>query len=236
MRTVGFSTGALARGDFRRGIDMQLSRAGARSAIELSALRDHELEPLVAAIPDLQLDRFEYVSFHAPSRLGRLSEDDVISAVRRLPENWPVVVHPEIIATPTKWRGLGARLCVENMDNRKTSGRTVGEMRDWFAVLPEARFCLDVGHARQIDPTMTVALLMLTEFSERLAQIHWSEVGPAGEHLPVHALAALAFGRVAHRIPESCPIIIESVIDADRMSREIETVRRVFDSAATFAA
>src|SRR5260221_12550604 len=43
------------------------------AAIELSALRDHELRPLIEALPRLEIDGFAYVSLHAPSRLGNLS-------------------------------------------------------------------------------------------------------------------------------------------------------------------
>ena len=34
------------------------------------------------------------------------------------------------------------------MDKRKAVGRNVEELQKFFWVLPEARFCLDVGHAR----------------------------------------------------------------------------------------
>lgn len=154
MRRIGFSTGALAKGDFRRGIEMQ---AGVFAAIELSALRDHELEPFIEAIPNLPLDGFDSISVHAPGRLGQLSEEEAVRLLSRVPAAWPIVVHPDIVVTPEKWTAFGAQLCLENMDNRKTRGRTVDEMREWFAALPDARFCLDLGHARQIDPTMSVA-------------------------------------------------------------------------------
>lgn len=68
------------------------------------------------------------------------------------------------------------------MDNRKPSGRTVSELRELFRQLPEASFCFDIGHAKQIDPTMASAILMLREFGGRLKQVHMSDVGPAGEH------------------------------------------------------
>ena len=45
MRRVGFSTGALARGDFRRALQMLAGKNV--SAVELSALRQDELMPLV---------------------------------------------------------------------------------------------------------------------------------------------------------------------------------------------
>ena len=72
MRPVGFSTGAVAKGDFRRALS--LLREHDVDAVELSALRINELEPLVAAIPDLDLGPFSFVSVHAPSRFDRESE------------------------------------------------------------------------------------------------------------------------------------------------------------------
>lgn len=229
MRPLGFSTGALARGDFIRGVQLQRHKP-AIDAIELSALRDHELPLLIDALPQLDLDGFSYVSLHAPSQLSSLSEGDVIRLLRRVPEPWPIVVHPEIIRTPASWKPFGAQLCLENMDNRKTTGRTVSEMREWFRTLPNATFCLDVGHARQIDPTMANALLMLSEFSGRLLQMHVSEVGPQGEHLPVRRLAAAGFRRIAHRVPQQCALIIESVVSPEAMEAELTTVSGLFDS------
>lgn len=232
MRPIGFSTGALARGDFQRGIALQADDPRIR-AVELSALRDRELFPLVDAVASLPLESFAYVSFHAPSRLGALSEDDAVAALSRVPSQWPIVVHPEVLLTPSKWERFASRLCIENMDDRKTTGRTVAELRHVFERLPQARFCLDVGHARQIDPTMAVALLMLAEFGDRLVQLHVSEVGPSGEHLPVRGLAAMAFRRLAHRVPPDCAVIIESVVAADEIDRELATVSGLFEVEAS---
>lgn len=228
MRPLGFSTGALAKGDFGLGLELQRPYDQIR-AVELSALRDRELEPLVGAIGSLDLAHFEYVSFHAPSKLTVLDERTVFEMLESLPETWPIIVHPEIMTTPSLWRALGSRLCIENMDNRKTLGRTAGELRELFQLYPEATFCLDVGHARQIDPTMAVALLMLREFGSRLRQLHVSDVGSRGEHRSTGPLARWAYARVAHRIPLTCPLIIESVVPPDMMLRELDAVASAFD-------
>ena len=102
-----------------------------------------------------------------------------------------------------------------------------------FALLPLARFCLDLGHARQIDPTMVTAVLMLQEFGERLRQVHVSDVGPHGEHGSIGALAQLAFSRVASHIPNTCPLIIESMIEFADIAEEVAAVKQVFDRPAT---
>jgi hypothetical protein len=227
MRPLGFSTGALAKGDVQRGLMLQRGNPRVR-AVELSALRDHELPKLVALAAKLDLAGFEYVSVHAPSKLGTLSEREVFEQLAALPPQWPIVAHPEILRTPSLWRTLGPRLCLENMDDRKARGRTVPELRELFAEYPEARFCLDVGHARQIDPTMAVALHMLLEFGDRLVQLHVSEVGPRGEHQHVAATTRWAFERIAPRVPWECPLIIESMVTAEDIEAEIMAVMLAF--------
>jgi len=235
MKPIGFSTGALAKGDFATGLALQrdVSRI---DAVELSALRDHELPGLVGAIPDLDLADFDYVSLHAPSKLQTLDEHAVFELLLGLPEAWPIIVHPELLQTPSLWRQLGRRLCLENMDDRKTMGRTISELRTLFEAFPEATFCLDLGHARQIDPTMASAMLMLREFGDRLVELHISEVGSHGEHLPLGATTRQAFARVVHLVPAQCPLIIESIISAELIERELETVSMLFDTVAQQAA
>jgi hypothetical protein len=88
MKPIGFSTGALAKGDFAAGLAVQRD-VPRIDAVELSALRDHELPLLVDAIPSLDLDGFEYVSFHAPSKLQTLDEHAVFEPLLGLPDSWP---------------------------------------------------------------------------------------------------------------------------------------------------
>src|SRR4051812_7072223 len=101
MRPIGFSTGALAKGDFGLGLRLQ-NDVDTINAVELSALREHELVTLVTAAKRLRVERrFDYVSFHAPSKLRDLDERTVFDLLLSLPEAWPIIVHPEIIRTPS---------------------------------------------------------------------------------------------------------------------------------------
>ena len=144
MRRIGFSTGAIARGDFRSALAMMHRHKLA--VVELSALRVCELRPLVEAFPDLDLTAFHVVSIHAPSKFEREEEEGVLSLLRPLADQgFPIVVHPDTIFTDSKWRALGDRLLIENMDKRKPIGRTAEELATFFAALPEARFCFDIG-------------------------------------------------------------------------------------------
>ena len=227
MRPIGFSSGALAKGDYRLGIELQEACDGI-TAIELSALREPELQPLVAASGSLSLDRFEYVSFHAPSSFLALSEEAAVELLTSLPGSWPIVVHPDLIRDPDVWRSLGSRLCLENMDLRKRTGRTVDEIKEVFAALPNAGFCLDLGHARQIDPTMGVAIDMLRTFASRLRQLHVSEVGTFGEHRRMGFLSRTAFARVVRYVPADTPLILEAIVSEGEMQQELDAARLLF--------
>src|SRR5258708_3309286 len=138
MRRIGFSTGALARGDFRRAL--AILRQHNVAVVELSALRIEELTPLVTALPSLDLERYSFVSVHAPSRFARDSEKWVVGQLCLLVERgYPVIVHPDVIFDAEKWRVLDSRLVIENMDKRKAVGRTVRELGEIFEMLPAAR-------------------------------------------------------------------------------------------------
>jgi hypothetical protein len=71
---------------------------------------------------------------------------------------------------------------------------------------------------------------MAQEFSGRLRQLHVSEIGRGGEHLPLSALAIYAFQLVAPFISNDCAVIIESVIEPDAMESEIRKSANLFGS------
>jgi sugar phosphate isomerase/epimerase len=221
MRTIGFSTGALARADFRRALRM-VERKGL-SAVELSALRYDELEPLVEQIETLDLSSFEYISFHAPSAIEREFEDRALHLLERVAERgWPIIVHPDAIWTPQKWSRLGNRLCLENMDKRKPLGQTADDLVKFFEILPDSSLCFDIGHARQVDPTMSEAASILTVFADRIQQLHVSEVNSQSKHDRLSFESVLAFQRVSHLLPADVPVILESRVEEAEIEEEVK--------------
>jgi hypothetical protein len=224
MRKIGFSTGAVAYGDF--GEALRLLAASKLACVELSALRISEVRILVEAIPHLRLAEYSYISFHAPSSYSEGDEawlTDLLYA--HIPETWPIVVHPDAICDSTLWKRFGRRVAIENMDRRKPIGRNVSELQPIFEKLPDARFCFDLGHSRQCDSSMTDAFLMLTAFRERLAQIHLSEVNSESQHEALSYGAKLAFQQVASLIPDELPIILESRVNSTQIDSEVEIAR-----------
>jgi len=220
---VGFSTGSLALGNVRLGL--QMVEGHATVAVELSALREEELAPLVESLDELDLAGFRYISLHAPSKLKTMSESEVVRLLRPVAQRgWPVIVHPDVISDFDEWRTLGGRLCIENMDKRKRTGRTASELAVFFGEFPEATLCFDIGHARQIDPTMCEADAILRQFSGRIQQIHLSLVNSQGGHEPLNYESMLAFRRVSRLLPKDVPIILETPVAAARIEKELEKV------------
>jgi hypothetical protein len=220
---VGFSTGSLAFGNARLGLQMVLGQATA--AIELSALREDELLPLVRSLDTLDISEYSYISFHAPSQLIKMSEKEAVAILREVAlRGWPVIVHPDVISSIDVWGTLGNKLCLENMDKRKTTGRTASELAYFFDRLEIATLCFDIGHARQIDPTMCEADAILRQFGGRLQQVHLSLVNSESTHRPLNEEAMIAFRRVSHLLPQQVPIILETPVRTEDIKAELEKV------------
>lgn len=213
MAYIGFSTGALAFGNFAKAIEI-MSNSNV-NAIELSALRAHELEPLVNSINDIDLSHFKYISVHAPSKIAVDNESNVIQLLETFAKrNWPIVIHPDAITSFERWRIFGSLLLVENMDKRKSIGRTYKELVAVFDTLPDARFCFDIAHARQYDQTMHEAKLMLQNLSTLITQIHISGVEEHSfKHSRISQQAIRDYKTVAAYVPRNVAIILESVVD-----------------------
>lgn len=229
MAAIGYSTGAIALGDFSRAISL-LDRHHLH-AIELSALRINEVEPLIAAIPRINLTAYQYISFHAPSAFGEDEEEQLVQLLQRLPDHWPIILHPDAVHKFERWSVIGERLAIENMDRRKGTGRFVGELLKVFERLPQAKMCLDIGHSRQIDSSMIETYMLLKTFSDRIVQLHISEVDAMNRHDVISLAAQLAFRQVRQFIPESAAIILESRVNEQQIESELTKVREILAPA-----
>lgn len=229
MHAYGFSTGALALGDFKKGLGILAGQDA--TAVELSALRDRELPDLMREINDLDLSRFTYVSVHAPSRFSSLREADCAELLMPcIDRGWPVVLHPDAIGDPACWDSFDRYLCLENMDKRKADGRTPEELMRWFQRFPQARFCLDLAHARQVDPSLTTARELMRRFGKRLIQVHLSELDIICHHRPLSLGAVLAFRELAHWLAPIA-VILESCVESGEVANELRWAREALEQA-----
>ncbi|MGA7695564.1 MAG: TIM barrel protein [Candidatus Sulfotelmatobacter sp.] len=234
MRSIGFSTGALALGDFRAALRMLAEKDV--SAVELSALRQHELAPLVEQLDRLDLRHFEYVSLHAPSSMEPAFEAEALRLLEQVARRgWPIIVHPDAMHARQEWARLGNSLCIENMDKRKPIGQTAGDLAEIFEDLPNASFCFDIGHARQVDPTMSEASSILLRFARRIQQIHVSEVNTQSKHDALSLESILAFQKVSHLVPADAPLILESRVKESEINEEMQSALAALDPATQLA-
>jgi sugar phosphate isomerase/epimerase len=182
-------------------------------AIELAALSEDELPGLQDFLATAPALPFRYLSVHAPVKHRRTSEEEMVARLADLPP-WvdAIVVHPDVMDEPARYRALGATLIVENMDPRKATGRTVAELEPIFAELPEAGFCFDIAHAAAIDPTMDEAHRLLDRFCGRLRHLHVSSLDDECHHEPLADSDELAWTPVLRRCRD-VPWILEAPLD-----------------------
>jgi hypothetical protein len=99
---IGFSTRALARGDYRQALRMLADED--LNAVELSALRQEKLKPLVEDLDNLDLRKFRYVAFHAPSSLDPSFEAATIKLLEHVAaRGWPIIIHPNAMHNTEAW-------------------------------------------------------------------------------------------------------------------------------------
>jgi hypothetical protein len=231
MIHIGFSTGALYKAEIAKGV--AASRTLGLHVIELSALRIGELPNLVSFVESDSLAGFAHVSVHAPTDYPPEQERWVAGALLSIARSrgWVVVVHPDCIKDPSLWTPFQHLLGIENMDTRKSTGRTLEELGPIFNQFPSASLCFDIAHAYQVDTSMTEAFRILRAFRGRIVQLHVSEVTSSGKHARISNSAVRAYREVVHYLPHDVPVILETPVTRDEASREVRQTQRVFEAA-----
>ncbi len=219
MRPIGFSTGSLAPGNTRLALEML--RSHRTTAIELSALRTSEVDEVLQVVREVKLEHFQYISFHAPSKWNGMGEREFLQvAAEIIHRGWPIILHPDAIQEWDAWHQLGSQVVIENMDGRKPVGRTVEELTPIFDKLPLARYCFDVGHARQIDPTMKLAQDLLNAFGSRLSEFHVSDVNEYFAHVRLTRESVQLYGPLLQQFPH-VPIILETPVMGEELAEQL---------------
>ena len=152
-------------------------------AVELSALSEPELVPLVEFLSEQPPLPFLYLSVHAPSKGREMPEDEFVDVLMQLEDRVnAIVMHPDVITDISVYAPLGARLVLENMDRRKPIGQTAADLAEFFSALPEAGLCFDVPHAASVDVSLEVAGEILDQHGHRLRHVHLSSLDDACHH------------------------------------------------------
>lgn len=201
--------------DLRDEWDALIQRAAECSsmAVELSAVSATELPGLIEYLDSAPRLPFLFISVHAPSKGLAGDERQMVDALLRIPP-WidSVVVHPDTIGDASLYRRLGRRLAIENMDSRKGGGQRADDLAALFTELPDARLCLDVAHAKDIDSTMDVASEILQRFARRLSHVHISSLDESRHHVALTESDESLFSLVLRRCRD-VPWILEAPLN-----------------------
>lgn len=211
MHPIGYNTGALYKGNWKRAIEELKDTKF--TAIEIGLLREHEFFPFVEEDSHkLDLSMFSHISVHAPKleEVGLKTELDLVKGLRTLPKSWAIAHHPDSIKDFSLWAEFGSRLRLENMDPRKASCQTVKDMEKIFTELPDASMCFDIAHAERVDATMELGKEICLRFTDRIKELHVSKVAFDGKHIAIDVEILKSFSKIAEYLPKNCPIILES--------------------------
>jgi hypothetical protein len=184
-------------------------------AIELHCLDETMVDRLLNG-PTIDLSYFSYISVHTPnlSYNGERNSQKILTKLNLVCKRYSVnnlVFHTDKEmdwATLASYKNLPISL--ENMDERKTFGKTVSDLKP---ILDRYGFklTLDLQHCFVNDPSMQTALEFQEEFSDRLAEYHISGFQKEFLHYPLFKTKQKEIiNSLQYR---NIPIIIESSFD-----------------------
>jgi len=207
---LGASTGYMVdhRGDWPRLIEE--ATAVSSFAVEFTALSEREFPALLDYLASGPALPFRYVSVHGPTKDRRMPESELVAVLDDMPAFIDaMVLHPDLIEDVAAYKPLGSRLVIENMDARKSAGRTADELERFFDELPAAGFCFDVPHAWSVDPSMEMGHDLLSRFTSRLREVHISSVTDECHHEALTVEHEELFGPLLARCTD-VPWILEA--------------------------
>ncbi len=228
---LGFSTGSLHKFCTTKEALGFIKKAGCKF-VELGFVKLKSLEEgLLDEIQAVDLDDFEYVSFHAPKfDYGKDKNSlKILDKIKYFSNNVRnidlVIFHPDTIKDFSVLRSVGAPVAVENMDNHKQSCRSTEDFEQILDGYSDFTLVLDVNHIYSNDLTMKMGSDFYKKFGNKISQVHVS--GYAGYHDPLFNTKQLDIVRGIQNF--NIPIIVESVIALEDLKKEKSFILECID-------
>jgi endonuclease IV len=228
---LGFNSGAarkIAKPISNEMIEL-IFNSGA-NAIELSVQKLDR----IAGLADLDLrllKKFRYVSIHLPNIMYKNDSEtiNVISQINSFCERTRIdllVLHPDFVEDWDVIQKFNVNVAIENMDNRKNSGKTPEEIQ----ILTQEHnldFVLDINHVFTVDPTMNLREKFLNLLGERLREFHVSGYSKEFIHMPISESKQ---DFLLKGLLKKVPIILESSFNLEcspeKMKQEVEYIKK----------
>jgi len=230
---LGFSTGSLHKFCTAKEALRVLKDAGC-NAVELGFVKMNRIEEgQLDEISRSDLAGFDHVSFHAPKFNYGNDEGSIeifrkiakINAIRKLDL---VVFHPDCVQDFGVFKEAMFDVAFENMDNRKQSFQRPDELERVLSLDVAYKLVLDVNHIYSNDPSMELARTFYSRLGSKIAQIHLS--GYIEYHDPIYVTRQIDIIKSIQDF--SVPIIIESVISPQEISKERNYILEVIADLA----
>ena len=192
MLKLGYSLGAGKNSRYTFKERLKMLSFVEKYAIELGYVAANRLEEALDVEDIREIKKFGYRSIHAPAILNEYENPEWI----RYPSNkaekiieklieianainaQTILFHPDLV-DDFSWLNnkIGKRIAFENMDVKKSFGKSVEDMVNVFSKAPEAKWVCDVNHLYTIDPTMKLAEDFHRAFGDRISHYHLSAYG-----------------------------------------------------------
>ena len=215
MRKIGFSHGcAFKLTDPYAESNINVFKSCGCNAIEINCHSVRELEKFDGLMGIL--DDFEYKSIHLPVGMKYKNDRATHSVLESIASYYKkigaslAVVHPDLV---DDWRIFdryaSVAWAIENMDDRKKTFKGADDLKRFFTNHENWHLVLDVGHCNANDKSMALADCLISEFKNRIKEMHLS--GYTTFHDPLYRTEQV-------EIIERCknldvPIIIESTFE-----------------------
>ncbi len=233
--TIGFSNGVFYRTEDSHSERISFDSMtrfyaeGEANAIELHCIDEKAIDSLICS-RDVDLHFFDFISLHAPSFVYAKNQDSkrILDKIKTLVEKYKInnlVFHTDtIIDWDVFSEYLDLPISIENMDNRKKSGRTVEDMR---SILERYDFglTLDLQHCFVNDKSLQLAIDFQKEFEDRVVEYHISGFDENFLHYPLFKTKKDQI--ISALLKKDIPIIIESTFDKFGEERkELEYIKK----------
>ena len=221
-RLIGFSTEFLWHTHPRVSIKtIQACKNIGCNAIELSCRADKEFE-LMDMLEKDDLNGFDFISFHAPVKIENPDILDKIQSFHNKFNFDKITIHPDNIKNWDILKSYNMPFSIENMDNRKTTGRTLESMKEIMSH-SDYKVVLDINHIYLHDSSLKLAEDFWEEFKDRISHFHLSGCGGTYVSLPLIMTRQDRF--IDFIKNKDKPIIIESVCkDPDQAQKEFNYI------------